>query len=651
MNAYSRLGIAGQLIVPFVAISVLTTALLGLVYILAINNALSGSLNAKSQIISSGLANELAQPLEMGEYDHMESLLKKTLDLDPSISYAVVVAADGRVLASTDNTVKNIRLDRDPFERSALSAKTTYKRPTKYSNIFEIVSPILTASGEEEGILRAGFSNKTAQDAIEVSALEVAVIGALALVGGVAIYVLIIRKSIIQPVRNVAHLASRISESDLSTRADTGGQAKVTNLQEYPETIAANQRDTSTFAKVNDLRELSAVLNMQPNSDVFGQALESMVSSINKQSKEIRQLAAIVEYSEDAIYSISRDGRIINCNQSAQKLFGYSINEIVGSSVELILAPEDSAKFFSRVGQVFDEQNLESYDTVILRRDGSQVPVALSISPVKTEGDRIVAVAVIARDITHKKIIDERMRDFYSIVSHELRTPLTSIHGVLCLLAGGIVSSESEEGVELIETAKTSTDRLGRLINDMLDLRKIECSDLQLNTATVDAAELAASAVNAMRAMAEERSISLITECPQKQAVVADSDRIIQVLTNLISNAIKYSNAGSNVYITVAPNLKNGQIKYSVKDHGPGIAEELQHKLFQKFQQIDASDSRDKEGTGLGLAISKAIVEQHGGNIGVKSAPGLGSTFWFELPLESAQAEDKLNGEKCGSLC
>jgi signal transduction histidine kinase len=218
------------------------------------------------------------------------------------------------------------------------------------------------------------------------------------------------------------------------------------------------------------------------------------------------------------------------------------------------------------------------------------------------------------------------------VVSHELRTPLTAIRGALGLLGAGIAGDLPAEALELIELAGGNCERLVRLVNDILDIQKIEAGKMSLRLAAVDPAELVPRTVDQMRALAAAGGVGLehAVELPARWR--ADEDRAAQVLTNLISNAIKFSPAGTRVTVRVTAGAP-ARTRVEVRDRGPGIAADQLPRLFGKFQQLDGSDTRAGSGTGLGLAICKAIVELHGGSIGVSTAPGHGSTFWFELPV------------------
>jgi len=229
--------------------------------------------------------------------------------------------------------------------------------------------------------------------------------------------------------------------------------------------------------------------------------------------------------------------------------------------------------------------------------------------------------------ISEREQVERSRAELVGIVSHELRTPLTAIRGSLGLMEGGAAGEVPPAMAPLVQVARNSTDRLIRLVNDVLDLEKMGARRLELPLVELDAAELAESAVSGIQGMADEAGVLLSTETdPAAGRIRGDHDRLVQVLTNLLSNAIKVSPTGSRVKVRVEP-ASTGRVRMSVTDTGPGIAEEDIPKLFGRFQQIGGS----KGGSGLGLAICRGIVEEHGGRIGVVTHPGEGSTFWFEV--------------------
>lgn len=229
------------------------------------------------------------------------------------------------------------------------------------------------------------------------------------------------------------------------------------------------------------------------------------------------------------------------------------------------------------------------------------------------------------------KNLDQAKSEFLNIASHELRTPLTSIKGSLSLLGSGVMGEIDQPSLKLIKIAEVETDRLIRLINDLLDLAKIEAGKLPLVCAWMPWDEIAAKTTEGLLGLAHRAGVNIKVEPAPGLEVFMDRDRIQQVLTNLISNAIKFSPEGGWILVSVGRN-RQGALLVNVQDQGPGIAPEDMALIFQKFRQGSSPDNPLVKGTGLGLAIAKALVAEHGGEIGVESVVGQGSTFWFTLP-------------------
>jgi signal transduction histidine kinase len=240
----------------------------------------------------------------------------------------------------------------------------------------------------------------------------------------------------------------------------------------------------------------------------------------------------------------------------------------------------------------------------------------------------LASVFLAFRDLKRRREVDRLKSEFVSVVSHELRTPLTSIHGSLGLLASGLLGSD--KGKRMLEIAVNNTDRLIRLINDILDIEKLESGAVQMQRTACNAGDLIRRSVDVMRAMAEEHKITVIMEeC--NASIDADCDRVVQCLTNLLSNAIKFSDPGGTVQAKAR--TSGDSVEFEVRDQGRGIPVEKRESIFERFHQVDASDSRRKGGTGLGLAITRSIVQQHGGRIWLESQMGNGSAFFFTIPL------------------
>jgi len=380
---------------------------------------------------------------------------------------------------------------------------------------------------------------------------------------------------------------------------------------------------------------------LHSSADLIGIAIDYAESRKELEEKTAK-LESIIDTAADGIIALDEFNCIVSFNKAAQQLFKVTAKEVVGKNLSEFLLPESTSgnARSSRTRMLA----LHGSGTIQLRgqrSDGTVFPIEAAMSHVKLAGYTLSTCII--RDITERKEVERRVREFYSTVSHELRTPLTSIRGALGLMEGGLAGALSPKAAQLVKVARTESDRLIRLINDILDIQKIEADKLRLKLKEVNAAELVSSTIDAIAGMASESNVQVLCNVNGGGKIICDEDRICQVLTNLVANALKYSPEGSQVVVSLDTGDPN-TIKFSVTDAGPGIAPEQVHKLFGKFQQLDASDSRQRPGTGLGLAITKAIVEQHGGTIGVESLVGKGSTFWFQIPRKM-QAE-VLQGSK-----
>jgi PAS domain S-box-containing protein len=341
---------------------------------------------------------------------------------------------------------------------------------------------------------------------------------------------------------------------------------------------------------------------------------------------EAARLRAVLENVVEGILTVSPDGKIETFNPAAERIFGYHRNEAIGQRVAQLL-PE-----FSRISNRTADPQGRDQDIEGIRKDGSRFPAELAISRMR-DGETQGRVAVV-RDITQRKRVERMKDEFVSTVSHELRTPLTSIRGSLGLINGGLAGQLSADGNTLLQIASRNCERLIVLINDLLDVSKIESGDLRFNSAEHPLQRLMEQALDSNRGYADERGIVLRLEnhCPDA-TVDVDEDRFMQVMANLLSNATKFSPEGGQVEIQA---LRHDQVaRICVVDHGGGVPDAFRERIFQKFSQADASDTRQKGGTGLGLSISKALIDRMGGRMDFCDTPGGGATFFFELPLTS----------------
>jgi PAS domain S-box-containing protein len=329
-----------------------------------------------------------------------------------------------------------------------------------------------------------------------------------------------------------------------------------------------------------------------------------------------RRLVVTLENTVDLVAIYTMAGQVVYLNHAARR--------VLGDVVDRLYAP-DALVVALREGHWSGEATLHG-------ADGTEIPVAQVLVAHPSAQGGVWFLSTIMRDLSEWKKLDRMKNEFVSTVSHELRTPLTSIRGALGLLEAGVTGELSDKGIDLVHVARENCERLIRLINDMLDLDKIEAGVLPLELKDLVPTEIVQTTLDGIAGMAVVYGIKLEHSVVPTPTVRADHDRIVQVLTNLVSNAIKFSPTGSVVRVAVT--ATNDRMRFAVENPGQGIPPADREKLFRRFQQLDGADNRQRGGTGLGLAIAKAIVEQHHGRIGFDSEPGVRTTFWFDLPLD-----------------
>jgi PAS domain S-box-containing protein len=346
-----------------------------------------------------------------------------------------------------------------------------------------------------------------------------------------------------------------------------------------------------------------------------------------------RKFRSLLESAPEAIVIIDAHSHIALVNRQAEQLFGYKRQEIIGQSISDLISERSRAEHRAHMRGYMRDPDARPMGMgpalYGLRKDGSQFPAEISLSPLETDAGLLVSSAI--RDITERREIERAKDEFVSVVSHELRTPLTSIRGSLGLLASGALGPLPPKGQRMVEIAVLNTDRLVRLINDILDIERIDSGTIDLHPRPCDGAQLIRRAIQGVEQFADQALVTLAAEGEAVQ-MYADPDRVHQVLTNLISNAVKFSPASSTVRVRCT--RRDSEVLFEVADDGKGIPAGKLAVIFERFGQVDASDSRGKGGTGLGLAICRKIVEHHGGRIWVDSQPGAGSTFSFVLPAQ-----------------
>jgi len=366
------------------------------------------------------------------------------------------------------------------------------------------------------------------------------------------------------------------------------------------------------------------------------------------------RMRTIFENVVDGIITTSEQGIIETFNRAAEDMFGYSADEVIGRNVSMLTPTPHRNRHDKYIRDYLDGRDSKimgaGREVLGVRKDGSTFPADIAITEMWVGEDRLFCS--IMRDITERKKVERMKNEFISTVSHELRTPLTSIRGALGLIGGGTAGELPAKAQPLVDIAAKNCDRLIRLINDILDIEKIEANKMEFTIQPVELMQLVNHAVESNQAYAGEYGVNIVVSDGTQGIVVAvDEDRFIQVLTNLLSNAAKFSPKGGA--IGIATQVHNDSVRVSVSDEGPGIPEAFRKQIFEKFSQADGSDTRQKGGTGLGLSITRAIVENLGGQITFETQEGKGTTFHVDVPVhgETVDAiETELHWQRSSSI-
>lgn len=368
------------------------------------------------------------------------------------------------------------------------------------------------------------------------------------------------------------------------------------------------------------------------------------VSARMRSDRAARHLAAIVQSSDDAIASKDLNGIVTSWNLAAERMFGYTQEEMIGRSIRTIIPADRQAEEDLVLGTIRNGQRVEHFETIRQRKDGSLIPVSLTVSPIRDEDGAIIGASKIARDISARvkaeaerlellRAVQEASRlkdEFLATLSHELRTPLNAILGYSRMLRSGLLAGDKHG--RAIETIERNASSLAQIVEDVLDMSRIVSGKLRLHMQRVDVARVVREAVAGVAPGAEAKGVTIETVIDDTlDRVVADPDRLQQILWNLLSNAVKFSGRGA--YVSVHADRFEGQVRIVVSDTGIGISPEFLPHIFERFRQADAGTTRERGGLGLGLAIARQLAELHGGSIDAASpGAGKGATFTVLLP-------------------
>lgn len=351
-------------------------------------------------------------------------------------------------------------------------------------------------------------------------------------------------------------------------------------------------------------------------------------------------LAAIIATSDDAIISKTLDGIINSWNPAAERMFGYTETEAVGKHISLIIPPDRLGEEDVIIGNISQGIKVDHFETVRMAKNGSMIPISVTISPITDNSGRVIGASKIARDISEHlnaqeekarlfeqvKALNDKKDEFIGLASHELKTPLTSINGYLQLLSNMITD---EKGKWFVDKTRLQVKKLNALVSDLLDVSSIEAGKLRFTEERFDIRQVLESVIELFAHGNHNYHINLETDISELY-INGDAHRVEQVINNLLTNAIRYAPGSNQIIITLS--REKNDVKIGVRDFGVGIPPEKLKHIFSRFYRVDEANP-NVSGLGIGLYLSQQIITRHNGKIWAESEPGVGSTFWFTLPL------------------
>ncbi|HEY0710637.1 MAG TPA: PAS domain S-box protein [Polyangia bacterium] len=396
-----------------------------------------------------------------------------------------------------------------------------------------------------------------------------------------------------------------------------------------------------------DGSEFPIEISLSPIPTEEGTLVSSAIRDISERRKAEDKFRGLLESAPDAMVIVDGDGQIVLVNAQTEKLFGYGRQELLGQPIERLIPERFRDKHPGHRRGYFSGPKPRPMGAGLslsaLRKDGSEFAAEISLSPLETPEGRLVTAAI--RDITDRRLMEERMQqanrmksEFLANMSHELRTPLNAIMGFTELLSDGAVKPGDAQHAKFLNHILTSSRHLLQLVNDILDLSKVEAGKLQLRPESVDLSRVVDEVLGMLSTHAVQKDIRLATQIdPEVVDVVLDPARFKQVLYNYLSNALKFTSRGGSVTVRIEQETSES-FRLEVEDSGVGISPEDIPRLFVEFQQLEATLTKRHSGTGLGLALTKRLVEAQGGSVGVRSQVGVGSVFHAVLPRRAPTA-------------
>ncbi len=581
-----RLGLRGRFVAFVSAIVIAFGVVLTALAVQVQNDRLRSELVEKGKLLTTVISASVTDPLALLEVHELRRLLDEALAHD-NLLEATVFGADGRII--TDGTVDN-PLRHEPIgETARRHVSESDALLVEFAGEEMTVTKAVRIGSQNLGGLRIRYSLAGLVEDQAALARKTALVGAIFALLGV-LSAALLTEAVTRPLKEVISATRALSEG-----------------QPVP------QVPVRTSDEVGQLAE----------------AFNEMTRRLRETTVSRDYLDSVLENMGECLIVTEPDGTINRVNRALCTLVGAEENDLIGRYCgEIIAAPEGYASILHAGRTSGATRGLE---TDLLAEDGSTVPVLVALASIDSSPGEPKGSILVAADIGERLRIEAQKDDFVTMVHHEVRTPLTAVRGAIGLLDGGVAGDLGDRGRELVAIALRHSERLERLVNDILASRKLESGHMAFHLETVELAPVVEQAIEATAAYGERYNVRFELENSIPEArVTVDPDRLIQVVTNVLSNAVRFSPADEAVTVNIG--RYDGFLRIRVTDRGPGISEEFRDRVFEAFAQFEDSDWRHRSGTGLGMNISKAIVEELGGDISFETETGAGTTFFIDLP-------------------
>jgi PAS domain S-box-containing protein len=432
-----------------------------------------------------------------------------------------------------------------------------------------------------------------------------------------------------------------INEELEEAREELATANKSLELKVTERTRALQESEEETQAlneELTAINEEMAATNeelMATNDDLSAseRRLQELVDELRQADERSAKLAAIVESSDDAIIGKNLDGVVTSWNRGAEQIFGFSEGEIVGQPILKLIPEQLHHEEPVILARLRSGEKIDHYETIRRTRDGRLIQVSLTISPIRDKEGIVIGVSKIARDITEQKQDEQRKNDFIGMASHELKTPLTSLHALVQVLQQKLKGTSDPFVPQALNKVNLQTKKMSSLINGFLNISRLESGKLDIVQQSFDMVPLINDQLDEIRLIVTSHTFRF--EAPGEIPVFADREKISSVISNLMSNAVKYSPKGKLIIVSCI--LKEGQVLLSVQDEGMGIRPQDLPRIFERYYRAGSEHTRHISGFGVGLYLSAEIITRHNGRIWAESEKGVGSTFFFTLPISEPE--------------